>query len=191
MPVELRRLETIYKGYSTLMMATLAAPDGTTFRREIEHHGHAAAVLPYDAARRTALLVRLPRAPVIWAGGPPELVEAIAGMLDGEDPQACARREALEEAGVRLGELEPLATTYASPGVSSERMHLFLAAYSASDRVAPGGGVEGEHELITVVEVPLDLLWTWLAEGQIEDLKTLALTLALRVRRPELFAGPG
>jgi nudix-type nucleoside diphosphatase (YffH/AdpP family) len=187
MPVELRKLETVYQGYSTLMVATLQAEDGTTFKREIEHHGHAVAVLPYDPARRTALMVSLPRAPVIWSDGPPELLEAIAGMIDGEDPQDCARREAMEEAGVRLGELEALGAAWASPGVSSERIQLFLAAYSARDRVAAGGGVEGEQENITVMEVPLAQLWAWIEERRIEDLKTLALVLALKVRRPELF----
>jgi nudix-type nucleoside diphosphatase (YffH/AdpP family) len=188
MTVELRKLETIYQGFSTLMMATLSGPDGTSFRREIEHHGHAVAVLPYDAARRMALVVSLPRAPVIWAGGPPELMEAIAGLIDGEDAEACARRESLEEAGVRLDELEAVGTAYASPGVSTERMTLYLAPYSAQDRVAEGGGLAEEHENITVMEVPLDQLWTWVEEQRVEDMKTLALTLALRVRRPELFA---
>lgn len=70
MPVQLRKIETLYQGYSTLMRATLTAPDGGAFQREIEHHGHAVAVLPYDAARRCALLVSLPRAPVIWSDGP-------------------------------------------------------------------------------------------------------------------------
>jgi nudix-type nucleoside diphosphatase (YffH/AdpP family) len=187
MPVELRKLETIYQGYTTLMMATLTAPNGSTFKREIEHHGHAVSVLPYDAARRTALLVSLPRAPVIWSDGPPELMEAIAGMIDGEEPEACARREALEEAGVRLGELEKVGEAYASPGVSSERVQLYLTPYAASDRVGAGGGLAEENEHITVMEVPLDQLWTWYEEQKIEDMKTLALTLALRVRRPELF----
>jgi nudix-type nucleoside diphosphatase (YffH/AdpP family) len=187
MPVELRKLETVYQGYSTLMLATLQAEDGTTFKREIEHHGHAVAVLPYDPVRRMALMVSLPRAPVIWSDGPPELLEAIAGMIDDEDPQACARREAMEEAGVQLGELEVLGATWSCPGVSTERVHLFLAAYAAHDRVAAGGGAEGEQENITVVEVPLDQLWTWIAERRIEDMKTLALALALKVRRPELF----
>ena len=190
MAVELRKLETVYQGYSTLMMATLAAPDGSTFKREIEHHGHAVAVLPYDAGRRCALLVSLPRAPVIWSDGPPELLEAIAGMIDGEDPEACVRREALEEAGVRLGALEPLGVVYASPGVSSERMHLFLAPYSVADRVGEGGGAEGEQENITVMEVPLAQLWAWCEAQRIEDMKTLALTLSLKVRRPDLFQAP-
>jgi nudix-type nucleoside diphosphatase (YffH/AdpP family) len=187
MPVELRKVETVYQGYSTLMVATLAGPDGTTFRREIEHHGRAAAVLPYDPARRCALMVNLPRAPVIWAGGPPELLEAPAGMVENEDPEDTAIREALEEVGVRLSRLDAIGSPFASPGVSSEKIDLFLAEYAQGDRVADGGGVESENELISVEEVPLAQLWAWVEQRRIEDLKTLALILALKVRRPELF----
>lgn len=109
-------------------------------------------------------------------------------MIEGEEPAACARREALEEAGVRLGPLELLGACYASPGVSSERVSLFLAPYAAGDRTAPGGGAAGEQEHITVMEVPLAQLWAWVEGRRIEDLKTLALALWLRLRRPELFA---
>jgi nudix-type nucleoside diphosphatase (YffH/AdpP family) len=189
MPVELRKVETVYQGYMTLMRATLTTSDGQTFTREIEHHGHAVAVLPYDPERRMALVVSLPRAPAIWADGPPELLEAIAGMVDGEDAEACARREAMEEAGVELHELEPVASAFASPGVSSERLQLYLAPYLAIDRTGAGGGIAEEHELITVMEVPLAQLWAWAEERRIEDMKTLALILWLKVRRPELFAG--
>jgi nudix-type nucleoside diphosphatase (YffH/AdpP family) len=188
MPVELRKLETVYQGYMTLMTATLTAEDGTTFKREIEHHGHAAAVLPYDPVRRTALVISLPRAPVIWSDGPPELLEAVAGMLDGEDGETCVRREALEEAGVRLQAVEAVGAAYASPGVSSERLQLFLAPYTLSDRIGAGGGLAEEHELITVMEIPLAELWARVEAHRIEDLKTLTLILALKVRRPELFA---
>ncbi|HEX3701268.1 MAG TPA: NUDIX hydrolase [Phenylobacterium sp.] len=188
MSIELRKVETVYRGYSTLMVATLATADGTTFQREIEHHGRAVGVLPYDPARRTALLVSIPRAPVIWAGGPAELAEAPAGMIeDGEDPQACVRREALEEAGVRLGALEAVGSPFSSPGFSAERIDLFLAAYSRADRVSDGGGAAGEQENITVLELPLDELWARVEAREVEDLKTLALVLALRVRQPELF----
>lgn len=185
--VELRKVETVYQGYTTLMVATLRAADGRAFTREIEHHGRAACVLPYDPERRTALLVNLPRAPVIWAGGPPELLEAPAGMVENEDAEETAIREALEECGVALTRLEAIGSPFAMPGVSSERVDLFLAPYSAADRTGDGGGVEDEHEFISVEEVPLALLWSWLEQRRIEDLKTLALILALRVRRPELF----
>lgn len=187
MSVELRTVETVYQGCVTLLAATLSGPDGP-FAREIEHHGRAACVLPYDPDRRTALLINLPRAPVIWAGGPPELLEAPAGMVEDEDPEDAALREALEECGVRLGRLDALGAPFSTPGISSERVDLFLAAYSAADRVGSGGGVDGQHEHIAVEEVPLDLLWSWVEQRRIEDLKTLTLILMLRVRRPDLFA---
>ncbi|WP_293680484.1 NUDIX domain-containing protein [uncultured Phenylobacterium sp.] len=187
MTVELRRVETVYQGYVTILAATFTGPDGQSFRREIEHHGRAACVLPYDPARKTALLVNLPRAPVIWSGGPPELLEAPAGMVEDEDPEETAIREAMEECGVRLTRLEAVGSPYASPGVSSERIDLFLAAYGEADRLGPGGGTPGGNEQITVEEVPLAQLWTWVEQRRIEDLKSLALILALRVRRPELF----
>lgn len=188
MAVELRRTELVYEGYSTIRVATLAGPDGATFKREIEDHGQAASVLPYDPERRVALLVKLPRAPVIWAGGPEALTEAPAGMIDdGEAPEATVRREALEEAGMKLSELEPLGALFPSPGVSAERIHLFLAAYSEAGRTASGGGVDGEQENIEVVEVPLAELWRSAESRELLDMKTLTLVLALRVRRPELF----
>lgn len=189
MPVDLRKVETVRQGYVTLMIATLTAPDGTTFRRDIAHHGRASCVLPYDPERGCALLVNLPRAPVIWAGGPPELLEAPAGMVADEDPEETAIREALEEVGVKLARLEHVGSPFASPGVSTERIDLYLAAYAAADRVARDGGIAHEHEFIAVEEVPLAQLWTWVEQRRIEDLKTLALILALRVRRPDLFGG--
>ncbi len=188
MVVELRRVETAYQGFLTLMVATCTGPDGETFRREIEHHGRAACVLPYDPARKVALMINLPRAPVIWAGGPPELLEAPAGMVENEDPEDTAIREALEEAGVALRRLDAVASPFSMPGVSSERIDLFLAEYSQGDRTGPGGGVDGENEHISVQEVPLSRLWAWVEQRKIEDLKSLALILALKVRRPELFA---
>lgn len=185
--VELRKVETAWQGYLTVLKATFSGPDGP-FVREIEHHGRAACVLPFDPERRTALLVNLPRAPVIWAGGPPELLEAPAGMVENEDPEDTAVREAFEECGVRLGRLDPVGSPFSTPGVSSERIDLFLAPYASADRTGPGGGLPAENEHIDVQEVPLTLLWQWVEQRRIEDLKTLALILALRVRRPELFA---
>jgi nudix-type nucleoside diphosphatase (YffH/AdpP family) len=135
-----------------------------------------------------ALIVSLPRPPVIWAGGPPELAEAPAGMVGDEDPEEAGHREALEEVGVQLGRLELVGSPFSSPGVSTERIDLYLAAYAAAEWTAPGGGVAGERENITVLEVPLDQLWDWVETRRIEDLKTLALIQALRIRQPELFA---
>jgi nudix-type nucleoside diphosphatase (YffH/AdpP family) len=189
MPVELRDIRTVYQGYCAMMLTTMVGADGATYTREIEHHGRGAAVLPYDPERRMAMLVRQPRAPVIWAGGPAELTEVPAGMIDPNDPDpaAAVRREALEEVGLRLGDLEPVGCPFSSPGVSSERLDLFLGAYSLGSRETTGGGLATEHEDITVIEISLDDLWASVEALQVEDLKTLALVLALRVRHPELF----
>jgi hypothetical protein len=54
------------------------------------------------------------------------------------------------------------------PGISTERMTLYLAAYRRMDRVTEGGGVATEHENITVVEIELGKLaelGRWRARG--------------------------
>ena len=64
---------------------------------------------------------------------------------------------------------------------------MFLAPYSAPDRVGQGGGVAGEHEGITVVERTFAELATDVDQGRIMDGKLATLILTLRRRIPELF----
>lgn len=184
---EIAAVTTVYDGWAEFMKLTIRRPKGDTMVREVEDHGAATAVLPFDPERRTALLVRQFRAPVFHSGGPPALLEAIAGLLDEDDPEACARREAHEEVGLRLGAIEKVATVWSMPGLSTERMHLFLARYSPSDRVGEGGGLAEEHEDIEVVELRLSELPRLVATGGIADAKTIVLVQALQLRRPELF----
>lgn len=186
--VAIRSTKLAHDGWLKLRVATLSGDDGVEFHREIEDHGPAVAVLPYDPERRTALLVQLPRAPVLFMGAPCDFPEAPAGIReDGEDPADCARREAEEEVGVTLAALEEAGHVWSMCGVSTERMHLFLAPYAAEDRTGPGGGLASEHENITVREVPLAELRDAADRNAICDMKTLVLVQTLRLRRPELF----
>ena len=114
--------------------------------------------------------------------------EACAGMIENEDADTTARREAYEELGVDLPSLEFVARVWSSPGVSTERQSLFLAPYRSADRMSDGGGVAGEREGITVVERLLAELAADVDQGRITDGKLLTLVLALRLRRPDLFA---
>jgi nudix-type nucleoside diphosphatase (YffH/AdpP family) len=189
--------DTTHIGYVTVERLRVRLADGAEVVREVESHGDAIAVLPYDPERRTAMIVRLFRAPAFDRFGEEALEEACAGMIETSDRETgdgrpgdeadTVRREALEELGLRLNELEFVARVWSSPGVSAERVALYLAAYQPRDRVGPGGGLAEEHEAITVIERPLAQLAADADAGSIVDLKLLALILALRARRPELF----
>ena len=187
MPAELIAAVPKYQGWSTLLVARIRLPDGRVVVREIEHHGRAACVLAFDPERRTALLVRQVRAPTIYAAQASLLLEAVAGLIeDGEAPEACARREAMEEAGLRLSAIEHVTTAWTMPGISTERMDLFLGEYSQVDRVGSGGGTGDEG--IEVVELPLTEIAAMSDAGTLTDMKTLVLVQTLRLRRPDLFA---
>jgi len=178
---------TLYSGFLRMLRLSVVLADGTRFEREVEDHGAAVAVLPYDPESRVALLARQLRPPALHAAGLIDLLEAPAGMLDEDDPESCARREAREELGLRLGSVEPVGSMFSSPGVSTERIHLFLAPFSAADRIAAGGGLAEEHERITIVAMPLPELAALADAGGLLDLKTLALVQSLRLRHPDLF----
>ena len=179
--------KVVHAGYVKVERLRLRLVGGAVVDREVESHGDAVAVLPYDAARRCVLVARLLRAPVIAVTGALSSEEACAGMIARESAEVAARREAEEELGVALRDLEFIGRVWSSPGVSTERVSLFLAPYCAADRTSAGGGLAEEHEAITVVERPLASLAAEANAGSITDAKLLTLILALRVRRPALF----
>jgi nudix-type nucleoside diphosphatase (YffH/AdpP family) len=183
--MEITHIETVHSGWAKFLIATVRLADGRSFRREIEDHGAAACVLPYDPERRTAVLVRQFRVPVYYAAREPHTLEAIAGIVEEADPAETARREAREEAGLELGAIEPVAQGWTMPGISTERMHLYLAVYRDRAREGPGGVDEDED--ITAVELGLSELARLADTGKLVDIKTLVLVQTLRLRRPELF----
>jgi len=188
MTIQIVRSDTVYAGHSEVLVLTIRMPNGHIVRREVEDHGTAVGVLPYNPARRTAILVRQFRAPVFFAAKEEETLEVVAGLTETSDPQECARRETMEEAGVKLQAMEHVGTVWTMPGVSTERMHLYLASCSEEDRIGPGGGLPDEHENTEVVELTLDELAASADAGRLDDMKTLLLVQTLRLRHPELFA---
>lgn len=184
---------TLHRGFLSLDVydVEVVTHDGRRVRyeREVEHHGQAIAVLIYDATRRVAVLVRQVRLPAALAGADPLMTEAVAGLIDaGEAPEVAARREAIEEVGLAIRALEPVAAVFSAPGPTTEKVHLFLAEVDLGrDRVAQGGGADHEQEYIEVVEMPLAELAAAVDAGAVNDMKTLALVQTLRLRRPALF----
>lgn len=184
MTARIFRKDVVYSGYVTVSVSRIRI-GARMIEREMVDQGDAAAVLPFDPVRKVATLVRLLRPPTLLRDFGEELLEVPAGMIDpGETPLAAARRELYEETGLRPAALEHVATVWSTPGVSAERVALYLAVYAPADRQGEGGGVEGENEAVTVVELPLAELAD---AARILDMKTLTLLLALRLRRPEIF----
>jgi nudix-type nucleoside diphosphatase (YffH/AdpP family) len=150
--------------------------------RESYELGDAVTVLPVDRARDKVLLIRQFRWPVFEWGVTETLIEAVAGKLDGDTPETCARREAMEEAGVTLGALELVSYCFPSPGAVKERMTAYLADYDSTSPREAGGGHAHEGEDIEVLELPLDQAYAMIATGEIIDLKTIMLLQAAKLR---------
>ena len=91
--------------------------------RDYLDHPGAAAVVALDDQGRVLLQrqYRHPTGRTLW--------ELPAGLLDvvGEGPLATARRELVEEAGLRAATWHELPDFFPSTGFSNERIHLFLA----------------------------------------------------------------
>jgi len=177
----------IYEGWLNLLIVRLRAVSGDEMDRHVVELGRAVCVLPYDPERRTALIVSMPRAPVTLLGLP-DMLEAIAGGLDSNDPEECARREAMEEAGVRLDVLDHVGRIWPMPSNATEQIDYYLAEYHLADRVRAGGGLAHEQENITVHELGLRELWEMHARNSLGDGKLVTLLLSLRDRQPALFA---
>ena len=144
--------------------------------RETYDRGNGAVVLPIDRERATVLLTRQFRYPAYVNGHPDGmLIEAAAGLLDGDDPVEAIRREASEELGVTLRNVTPIWQLYMSPGSVTELVHFFVADYSPRDVHGSGGGVADEGEDIEVLELALDEALAMTRDGRIQDGKTVLL----------------
>lgn len=176
----------VYGGWTKLLIATVRMPDGRTLKREIEDHGEAICVLPYHPVRKTVVLVRQPRLPVLYAAGQPEMLEAIAGVVEDKDAETCAHREAMEEALLKLDSLDHVFSAWTMPGLSTELMHFYLAVYSGEARPDMHGGVDEDEDTVAV-EIALAEVARMADAKALPDAKTLLLVQTLRLRRPDLF----
>ena len=158
--------------------------------REVYDHGSAAAVLLHCPEKNTVILVRQFRLPVYLDGRGGDLLEVCAGLLDGDPPETCARREAEEEAGIRVGALRHAFDTYVSPGSVTEAIACYVGTYDAAARVSAGGGLEHEGEDIEVLELDFAEAIAMTRDGRISDAKTIMLLQYLALNPPEAGSGP-
>jgi nudix-type nucleoside diphosphatase (YffH/AdpP family) len=153
--------------------------------------GDAVTVLPYDSVRDRVLLIEQFRVgPYARGDAQPWLLEAIAGRIDpGETPEAAARREAVEEAGLELHDLRFVGGYYPSPGAKAEYLYSYVALTDLPDGITGVFGVAGEAEDIRGHLVGFDRLIDLVATGEINNAPLLLTVLWLARARAGLRAG--
>jgi len=158
-------------------------PDGQHVDRTVVTHIGAVAVLALDAHDRV-LMIRQYRHPVAR-----ELWEIPAGLRDvtGEALADTARRELLEETGYAATQWDVLVDSYASPGITTERIRLFLArglttAESAYQR-------EGEEKFLRTAWIPLEEAMRAALAGKLHNGATIQAVLAGYIAAAEGFSG--
>ena len=177
--VRVEQVETLSDNWYVLKKATFAyrRGDGTwqTQVRESYDRGNGAAILLYDLARRTVIMVRQFRYPAFANGYDDMLIEAPAGLLDAAEPAERIRAEVEEETGYSIRDVEPIFEAFMSPGSVTEKLHFFIGLYTPKDRTSAGGGHPDEGEDIEVMELDFDRALAMIASGEICDAKTIML----------------
>ena len=157
--------------------------------RELFVRGDVAGVLPWDPATDSVLLIEQFRIGAMHRTPDPWLWEIVAGMIDtDESPEAVARREAREEAGLELGELRLVSRYLASPGATTEEVSVFVAECDLS---GAGGtyGLADEDEDIRARVVPAERAIGMLDTGEVCNALSIVALQWLALHRAGVSSG--
>lgn len=147
--------------------------------------GDASLVLPYDPETDQILVLEQFRmAPFARGDKNPWLYEPIAGMIDlGETPETCARREAEEEAGLKISNLIAISKSYPSPGGSTMFFHSFLGICDLKHYTPKIGGLDDENEDIRSHLMSVDQALEMASQGRFRALPLAMMVLWLQQYR--------
>ncbi|WP_318521658.1 ADP-ribose diphosphatase [Photobacterium leiognathi] len=173
--VDILAKETVYQGFFKMVKyrfrhQLFAGGWSGEISREMFERGHAAALLPYDPITDDVVLIEQFRVGAMAAGCEPWQLEIVAGMIDHQDESAedVVKREAVEEAGLTVAELEKVTRYLSSSGGCSEMLDIFVGTV---DSTQAGGihGLEEESEDIRVHVVSREQAYEWVESGKIEN----------------------
>lgn len=179
--------EVLHQSKYTLKKVTYEVPDAhgniKQQTREVYHRGDAAAILLYNNEHKTVVLTKQFRLPSFLNGNSNgHLIEVCAGMLDNDDAETCARREAEEESGYRAEAVKHAFDAYTSPGGVTEIIHCFTGSYTPGKKIGSGGGLAHEGEQIELLEPTLDEALRMIDCGDIKDAKTIMLLQWMKLK---------
>lgn len=166
--------QRIYDGKVVkLRVDTIELSSGREAKREILEHQGAVCILPVLPDGQVAMIRQ-------WRTAAQEILWEIpaGGLEPGEAPEACARRELIEEIGYTAASIEVLFQCYLAPGYSSEMIWCYLA-----QGLELIGAQPEEDENIELVIKPLEELLPLIDSGEIRDSKTICALLALYRQR--------
>lgn len=186
-----KRRQRVFSGFLSVDEALVSHSryDGgaqEVIRQSLER-GDSAAMVLVDRRRHVIFLTEQFRFPTL-ANGPGWVRELPAGEVRGDETAAqAAVREAFEETGFVVAQIEPIATFYASPGGSSERIALFFAAVEGLARDSAGAAAARDtSEDVALIEEPLERFFDDCRGGRIPDAKTLVAGLWILAHRARL-----
>lgn len=145
-------------------------------QREAYDRGNGAAILLYNRNKGTVVMTRQFRLPTFVNGNTSGMmIEVCAGLLDGDQPEECIRKEVEEETGYKLNDVKKVFECYMSPGSVTEILYFFTATYEDKMKIGAGGGAADETENIEVVEYSFEQALKMIKSGEIKDAKTIML----------------
>ncbi|MFT6580713.1 MAG: ADP-ribose pyrophosphatase [Alphaproteobacteria bacterium] len=155
--------------------------------REILVRNPVAAVIPYDPIRDEIVLIEQFRGGMYAAGDEnPWSLEVVAGIIEaGESAAEMAIREAREESGCELLDIEKIMDFYPSPGGCSEVVALFWGRVS-TEKVGGFHGVAEEGEDIRVFAESTDDALKRIADGSMTSSIGIIAAQWLALNRDEL-----
>jgi 8-oxo-dGDP phosphatase len=161
-------------------------PDGTSAERDVVVHPGAVGIVALDDNHQV-LMIRQYRHPVgrmLW--------EIPAGLRDveGEPIGVTAERELLEETGYRARDWRVLVDYFSSPGMTNERLRVYLARGLSEIAHAERGFVPQHEEAhLLLAWVPLDRAVELFLAGELHNGVAAVGILSAYAARRDGFAG--
>ena len=191
--VEIVEQRVVYQGFSRLEIVRLrhrlfAGGMGVIIQRELLMKPEAVGVLIYDPKRDEVLMIEQFRVGALSESNPWQL-EIVAGLVDSVDDdetlETVVCREALEEAGVELRQVQKLKSYFMSPGGRNENVTFFVAEADLSN----AGGLHGlpeEGEDIRVAVLKSDEAFQALMDGRVSNAPALIALQWLMLNKQHL-----